>query len=60
MGFSWHWEAWDSGLRDKGPLCTHSPSSCLVRPGRWVRISSHLALRFTAVALAQFLAQRCF
>lgn len=61
-GFSWHWEAWgqwpEGQLRCVPPLCTNSPYSCLVHPGHWVRISSHLAP--SSLALAQFLAQRGF
>lgn len=35
MGFSWHWEAWDSGLRDKSPNSPlHQLSLLLPRPPR--------------------------
>ncbi|XP_069626747.1 exonuclease mut-7 homolog isoform X14 [Haliaeetus albicilla] len=67
VGFSWHWEAWGrwpggrgSRLSSAPLLCTSSPSSCLVRPGCWVRIASHLAQNLTPVALAQFVAQGYF
>ncbi|XP_048181119.1 exonuclease mut-7 homolog isoform X3 [Corvus hawaiiensis] len=43
VGFSWHWEAWGQWPEGQGsqpcstpPPCTSSPSSCLVRPRRWV------------------------
>ncbi|KAM9595077.1 exonuclease mut-7 homolog isoform 12-T17 [Morphnus guianensis] len=67
VGFSWHWEAWGrwpggrgSRLSSAPLLCTSSPSSCLVRPGCWVRIASHLAQNLTPVALAHFVAQGYF
>ncbi|XP_074911060.1 exonuclease mut-7 homolog isoform X8 [Buteo buteo] len=67
VGFSWHWEAWERWPGGRGSrlssvplLCTSSPSSCLVRPGCWVRIASHLAQSLTPVALAQFVAQGYF
>ncbi|KAM9256876.1 exonuclease mut-7 homolog [Cariama cristata] len=65
--FSWHREArgrWPGGrgsrLSSAHLLCTNSPSSCLICPCCWVRIASHLARNLTPVALAQFVAQRCF
>ncbi|XP_041908011.1 exonuclease mut-7 homolog isoform X3 [Corvus kubaryi] len=43
VGFGWHWEAWGQWPEGQGsqpcsapPPCTSSPSSCLVRPRRWV------------------------
>ncbi|XP_055576384.1 exonuclease mut-7 homolog isoform X2 [Falco cherrug] len=55
VGFSWHQEAQGQGSRlSSAPLlCTSSPS-CLVRPGRWVRITSRLAHNLTLMFLAQF------
>ncbi|XP_075026298.1 exonuclease mut-7 homolog isoform X5 [Calonectris borealis] len=65
LGFAWHREAqgrWPGGqgsqLSFAPLLCTSSPSSCLARPGCWVRIASHLAQNLTPVALVQFVAQR--
>ncbi|XP_074747266.1 exonuclease mut-7 homolog isoform X2 [Strix uralensis] len=67
VGFGWHREArgqWPGGQRSRlssAPLlCTSSPSSCLIRPNCWVRISSHLAQNLMPMALARFVAQRYF